>query len=497
MDGRAAVLLAATLCLVAGQAKEDVPASKFESVPARVLQAGEGNLEVLKERSSEEGFLDRLFNTDCYSDALASLGTDCKGLGHDQKNRLAVALANCQLSRLGAPTYRCSDSMSLKDCVEGMDDKAYHTFSEFFAHIDSMCLFLQNQNFQQATENTMNKLYSSSSAAAAHLDAINSSLGHHKQQLAEVEGRVLDLGVLQEDVLTTVTANLETARALESKADVLDQKLQQTLDHGEALLQKQTAVMNNLAELSDQEQQRAVEAVQHWKVAADSADVAFQHFEQFKDLQQELAGNYREIVDHSQDLRSALDLVLEYEQRSDAVLVRLLGQSWSISDLLFYAASGLAVIMATSLQTTQRARIPLFLLLVASFVAERVLLDKLHDWLGLGPFGQVMINVPMPRWLPPVSGLPTDEQHFLPLDLKKMVRWSAVAIALSYLARVIWGYRNYEELSYRAVLSIEAKMRESEESQMWNQQRSLIMRARKQGQILAARRRLQAPARGA
>ena len=54
-----------------------------------------------------------------------------------------------------------------------------------------------------------------------------------------------------------------------------------------------------------------------------------------------------------------MSTVLAYAQRSDAVLVRLLGRAYSIDDVVFYAASSLGVLAAGAAPLTRPARAPL------------------------------------------------------------------------------------------------------------------------------------------
>lgn len=54
----------------------------------------------------------------------------------------------------------------------------------------SMCLFVQNQDFQRHTEFVLNLLYSAGAAASERLVSINDSLAAHSHALGDVSGRL-------------------------------------------------------------------------------------------------------------------------------------------------------------------------------------------------------------------------------------------------------------------------------------------------------------------
>ncbi|KAK9798132.1 hypothetical protein WJX73_004839 [Symbiochloris irregularis] len=54
---------------------------------------------------------------------------------------------------------------------------------DFLLNVDSMCLFIQNQNFQAHTEHMMNALYDGAREANAALAMINPALEKHHSQL--------------------------------------------------------------------------------------------------------------------------------------------------------------------------------------------------------------------------------------------------------------------------------------------------------------------------
>jgi hypothetical protein len=62
----------------------------------------------------------------------------------------------------------------------------------------SMCLFVQNQNFQRHTEFVLNLLYTAGAAAAQRLVALNASMAAHSDALEGVGGQLT--AVVQQQV---------------------------------------------------------------------------------------------------------------------------------------------------------------------------------------------------------------------------------------------------------------------------------------------------------
>ena len=97
----------------------------------------------------------------------------------------------------------------------------------------------------------------------------------------------------------------------------------------------------------------------------------------------------RQLSDNSASLRSALDVVVQYEQQGAAILTRMLGTSYGVQDFLAYLLAAVAILGCGLSKATKGAQLPLLLLAVASLVAERMLMHNFSDHLDVTPAGQV------------------------------------------------------------------------------------------------------------
>lgn len=94
-----------------------------------------------------------------------------------------------------------------------------------------MCLFLQNQNFQQHTEHLINSLYGTAQYASDQLHGINSSLTLQASHLHSMQSV---LGVVSEDqqrLAEAAAANLAGVQKLQTQTADMDLKVQTALEN--------------------------------------------------------------------------------------------------------------------------------------------------------------------------------------------------------------------------------------------------------------------------
>eukprot|EP00887_Chlorella_sp_A99_P005575 scaffold1.g5575.t1 len=428
-------LLALAAAPAAAWSLSAAPAPRFAVVPAGSYKSGKDQLESIAAEADKEGFLDRVLGTNCFSAAVKELNADCRRMQQEQKSRLALRLVNCHQGAHGGDTFPCGRRQPLKACIEGLPDRLWHMYVEFF---------------EKYTENMLNRLSEGAQFARDRLADIGgaaAALATDAAALRERAGEALGLLREQRELGAAVLEEATKARA-ESAAyfSSLDAKQSESLalaDRGlaaqEALAAGQAAAAAALATGREQVAQLlgAVEARGVALAAAQAEQAA---------AQAAAAAALRGLTDDSRGLRSAVDVVLSYQQRSDAVLLRLLGKSYSLEDVAFYGAGALAAAAAGASRATAGARGPIVALLGVSLLGERLLLDRLHLWLEVDDSGAVVL--PLARWLP-----------FLPaaagaVDLRWALRKAAGAAAALLVAYHLAAHRNYERDSYRQGLLV-------------------------------------------
>ncbi|CAL5222914.1 g5345 [Coccomyxa viridis] len=149
------------------------------------ISQGKGHLSRLEDLAQQEGYLTRIWRSNCFTSALEHLGiTHCQSMSPEQKSRLALALANCQLQMLGQKTHSCSEATPLQKCTESFpDDRSYNTFTEQLAQIDSICMFHMHDSFGMRTEVLMHELADATSGALLMSSGILDALGGMDRQL--------------------------------------------------------------------------------------------------------------------------------------------------------------------------------------------------------------------------------------------------------------------------------------------------------------------------
>lgn len=93
-------------------------------------------LATLTAASSSEGFLDRLFGTDCHARAVSALQQECRALSQESKAWLALRLVECQALTHGEVLASCPSTSPLKACLDSLTDRQWQLYVEFLAHTE-------------------------------------------------------------------------------------------------------------------------------------------------------------------------------------------------------------------------------------------------------------------------------------------------------------------------------------------------------------------------
>ncbi|GFR66098.1 mitochondrial ribosomal protein VAR1 [Elysia marginata] len=106
----------------------------------------------------------------CWLHAMTTIQFGCKQLTDDTQARLSLAYLNCFLELQGRPSYSCSRTDKVSDCVTSMKEADVSSFTTFFTHTQNICYFLQAQVWHERTEDTIARLSDSSSQVVEQLE---------------------------------------------------------------------------------------------------------------------------------------------------------------------------------------------------------------------------------------------------------------------------------------------------------------------------------------
>ena len=101
--------------------------------------------------------------SDCWAESLKILNSGCSKMCDDEQRRIAYQFTFCHMKASGRtlpPT--CLLTQPIKTCTEKLPDLTFNVFTEFFTHVHDICFHLQQTYWQQQTEDTVQKLASSS-----------------------------------------------------------------------------------------------------------------------------------------------------------------------------------------------------------------------------------------------------------------------------------------------------------------------------------------------
>ena len=96
-----------------------------------------------------------------------------------------------------------------------------------------------------------------------------------------------------------------------------------------------------------------------------------------------------DLAANSEKLQGAMDVLLDYEQRSSNTLKQLLGGSLTRDDIAFYGIGALLAVGSGAFTVTRGARLPLIVVLGASMTMERLVFQKYSSLLDINDSGRV------------------------------------------------------------------------------------------------------------
>ncbi|KAL6763754.1 hypothetical protein V8C86DRAFT_196552 [Haematococcus lacustris] len=343
MPGSAQLLLL-LVALVQGGASQ---LGHFDTASSNLLTHAKDAYTELEVAAKSEGFLQFLFNTDCYTQALRTLNERCQSMGEEHRARLALAMARCFLQRSTGETAppHCPASLSVPQCTRHLSERAFNVYTQFYANIHSVCLFIQNQEFLRQAEGLTAALAGAGRTALLSLDRISANLTQHTQALANMSTVVVSIRAGQQELAASVADGLEGVRAVAAQTSGLQLQLRSAVEMQERLSLQQQQSAAALQVLSEEEQARAAAAQEQWQAAEASAMKLELASARAESVQLQLLAASSELVGRAGSLQAALDAVLHYQQNSNRLLGLLLGSSWCWSDLAYHLAALAAVLL--------------------------------------------------------------------------------------------------------------------------------------------------------
>jgi len=189
-----------------------VPSTLHLSTPdTKQLSAGQSQYQELARLSSLPRY------GPCWLAALSDLPTACSQLTDSTQARLALSFANCFLSQAGQTTYPCTPDQEVASCLEDVDNNAFTAYSNFYTHTQNMCYFLKSQEWQDITDNTIQRLSTSSAEVAR-----------------EMEGSIQ----LQKEIALGQQDSLEYQRQLVENGSFLSQAIEASKDNVKDMLEE-------------------------------------------------------------------------------------------------------------------------------------------------------------------------------------------------------------------------------------------------------------------
>lgn len=135
--------------------------SVFESPPTNLARG----------RQYYEELKTKVQYSDCWAESLKMLTSGCSKMCDEEQRRIAYQFTYCHMKASGRSLpEKCPMNEPIKMCTEKLPDLTFNVYTEFFTHVHDICYHLQQTHWQQQTENTVQKLASSSLLLSQQLE---------------------------------------------------------------------------------------------------------------------------------------------------------------------------------------------------------------------------------------------------------------------------------------------------------------------------------------
>ncbi|KAF5220394.1 hypothetical protein ECC02_006578 [Trypanosoma cruzi] len=248
----------------------------------------------------------------CWKRAVDALKEGCSSLHSDDgaRSRLALTMASCDGEADGgrrAWSY-CAFDTDVRKCVDHLDDAQYLMYVQYRLHADVLCLYIQEEAFQERTEMAVQALYASALAASETLQALRSSSSElHSSVRKTVEQQASNL--VETSKLNDQLRDLRSGQSLafESLRSSTEGMARSLTDARLSLNELHMALYESTAQAAAAVREVAREATAFQKRTEDHANTMVRVLERIEVFQQ---GILEKTIGLSEMIRAAVILVI-------------------------------------------------------------------------------------------------------------------------------------------------------------------------------------------
>ena len=392
---------------------------------------GQARFDAVQEGAKKESFLDWMLGTNCHTKALTALNKQCQDLDPVEKvspsvclywyrsiciilfiaassllqSRLALMMMECQLivqgQGIGAQSQRtrCLASESLKDCVSRLEDREHAFYVEFLTHIDAICLFIQNKNFEKYAEYMLNMLVIGTEKAVKNMEKMKKDLQRMMQDdfvsLKKMSNASLSMlhdqfHIQQEIIKSILRQQQEVESYQKTSLEIIAmhvasfQDISESHERLETLFQDAHGFVAHLLETLQ---------IQAREIVIEQQNI------------------HTKLVHGSQILVTTLDKVEKYHIKTNAAISAIFGKSSTLEDALFYVGCLLILACMHALGFPRSMKLYILMWIATSVVVERLMLSPgaaLFRETSLGSFSEENVTswysnsiwkMVLPSWL--------------------------------------------------------------------------------------------------
>lgn len=364
--------------------------SSCKSTDMDIQRRGRGFLDAIQRASNQETMMDYLWGTNCHSKALSALKKECRDLRPTEKSRLALMLLFCQLVHVqehheAAERLTCRQGDLLKVCVNRLSDREHSMYVEMLTHIDTMCLYIQNQDFEKFAEHMLNKIVRGSHAVAQRMTDIEKDLGIIRDTIRHQRD-------MHKNMYRNMSTGIEMMEQYFQRQKVVMQAMSSIYSHSMRLVQESTERLEYMMESSSNKIHGTFQAIREEASEAAMAQEAIKH-------------DLKVIQESTTTIGSLFQSMHDYQRRTDRALSKILGSSYSLQDGLFFGFGILMVVAMGSVGISLETRAYVCLWLGISLILERSIMNlsdifkyNLGFYTKYGIISDWLQGIILPQW---------------------------------------------------------------------------------------------------
>ncbi|KAN0023377.1 hypothetical protein ACTFIU_011547 [Dictyostelium citrinum] len=340
------------------------------------INSGRESLELIKKNS---------VSNRCLEECMDILSNGCKDMDDLSKSRLAVKLTNCHLAKSGHQQYPCRFDMSIQDCTSKMDQMAFVTYTNFYISTENICYYLSQELFQQRTEQSINNLVSSTHKTQTVINTLHSKADDINEQVDQSLINQKKLLQNQKQLIDGLDNSVLAINDIEKKSIEIEQSIkiqskqqQQLIDSHDQLSKKyhdqskqSLELINEIKHSSETMNQQQKQSLENQNHLIQLQSQSIQFIETIETITDTSLSKLKQVITFQDQLLDGNKIIITILNQLNLLQNWILSEVIDFKSIYFYISIFLIIYLISSTKRTKSTRVPLLIGLIIDIFIER------------------------------------------------------------------------------------------------------------------------------